>query len=699
MADATRYTIGIDIGGTFTDVVLMASDGTVTTNKAPTTPHDFSIGVIDAIREGGTDLGFDLPGLLAVTDLVKHGSTVATNALITRNGARVGLITTHGFEDTPLIMRAVGRVDGLPEEEVRAITTVTKPEPMVPAERIAGVRERIDPFGAVLVPLNEADVTAALDRLVEQEKVDALAVSLLHSWRNPMHERRVRDLIAARYGSDGPFLSVGSDLSGIAGEYARTNTAIANAFIGPAVSRYLTNLEQTLGELGFRGKVLAMQGNGGLTGHTRAAPISTLQSGPAGGMLASAYMTERLGHQRAITADMGGTSFDVGIIDGGYWRYADEPIFERFRIHQPITDINSIGAGGGTISLVDPETSRLLVGPKSAGAVPGPVCYGLGGEFPTTTDADLVLGYLDPDYFLGGRRRLDLDAAREAIRTKIAEPLGIGILAAAAGMVRIIDSKMADLIRREVVKSGRHPEDFVLYAFGGASPVHAVGYARDLGVKEILVFPTSSTFSAFGVATADIVHTRLATRGTPLPAPVAELNADLEALEQELLEELAGDNAGTDATFRRYVTLRFRRQTTGEEIALPWDRFTDDNVAELGRLFIKHYESLYGRGVAYEDAGLELARLRVDLVGPVPKPELRADAREVAGGPDAARKGERQAWFGDGLVATPVYDYPSLGADARISGPAIIESPLTTVVLPPDAQLTVDAYRNLVIRP
>lgn len=699
MAVTTRYTIGIDIGGTFTDVVLMASDGTVTINKAPTTPHDFSIGVIDAIREGGRDLGFDLPGLLAVTDLVKHGSTVATNALITRNGARVGLITTHGFEDTPLIMRAVGRVDGLPEEEVRAITTVTKPEPMVPAELIAGVRERIDPFGAVLVPLNEADVTAALDTLVEEGKVEALAVSLLHSWRNPAHERRVRELIEARYGSGGPFLSMGSDLSGIAGEYARTNTAIANAFIGPAVSRYLTNLEKTLGELGFHGKVLAMQGNGGLTGHGRAAPISTLQSGPAGGMLASAYMSERLGHQRAITADMGGTSFDVGIIDGGYWRYADEPIFERFRIHQPITDITSIGAGGGTISRVDPETNRLLVGPKSAGAVPGPVCYGQGGEFPTTTDADLVLGYLDPDYFLGGRRRLDLEASREAIRTKVADPLGIGVEEAAAGMVRIIDSKMSDLIRREVVKSGRHPEDFVLYAFGGASPVHAVGYARDLGVREILVFPTSSTFSAFGVAAADIVHTRLATRGTPLPAPAAELNADLEQFEQELLAELAGDNAGTEAVFRRYVTLRFRRQTTGEEIALPWDRFTDENVAELGRLFIAHYESLYGKGVAYEDAGLELARLRVDLVGPVPKPELRADAREQAGGIEAARKGERRAWFGDGLVATPVYDYPSLGAGAELTGPAIVESPLTTVVLPPGASLTVDAYRNLVIRP
>lgn len=345
-----RYTIGIDIGGTFTDVVLIADDGAVRTDKAPTTPHDFSEGVIEALGLAASNLGLTLPALLTATDLVKHGSTVATNALITRTGARVGLITTHGFEDTPLIMRAVGRVDGLPEEEVRAITTVTKPDPLVPPEWIRGVRERIDAFGQIVVPLNEADVVTALGDLVVGHRVEALAVSLLHAWRNPAHERRVRELAAERLPHAAVFVSLGSDLSGVAGEYARTNTAIVNAFVGPSVSRYLDGLEHRLRELGFEGRVLAMQGNGGLTAHGRAAPIATLQSGPAGGMLASAYMTERPAHPRAITADMGGTGFDVGTIDGGYWRYADEPVFERFRILQPITDIRSIGAGGGTIA-------------------------------------------------------------------------------------------------------------------------------------------------------------------------------------------------------------------------------------------------------------------------------------------------------------------------------------------------------------
>ncbi len=702
MEATRRYTIGVDIGGTFTDVVALAGDGTASVGKAPTTPPEFAVGVLDALRAVAEDLGFDLEGLLAVTDLVKHGSTVATNALLTRSGVRAGLITTRGFEDTPLIMRAVGRVDGLPDEEVRRITTVTKPEPLVPPELIRGVRERIDVDGAVVVPLDEEDVHEALDELVDGLGVEALAVSLLHAWRDPSHERRIRALVAGRYPADRVFVSLGSDLSQVAGEYARTNTAIADAFVGPTVRRYLDGLDARLRAAGFRGRVLAMQGNGGLTTHDRVAPISTLQSGPAGGMLASADMSERLEHVRAITADMGGTSFDVGVIDGGYWRYADEPIFERFRILQPITDITSIGAGGGTIARIDAATQRLMVGPASAGAAPGPVAYGLGGTEPTVTDADLVLGYLDPDFFLGGRRHLDLEAARAAIDERIARPLGIDPVEAAAGIARIVDSKMSDLIRREVVRSGRHPEDFVLYAFGGASPVHAVGYARDLGVREIVVFPTSSVFSAFGVASADVVHTRLATRTIPLPADPAVLNADLETLEAELLAEVDRSVLTAEPVFRRYLTLRFRRQTTGEEIALPWDRFDEARMTDLERRFVEHYETLYGRGVAYPEAGLDIARLRVDLVGPVAKPELRADAAEGSDPgalAEAARKGRRSAWFDGRRLETTVYDEGRLEPGAAVAGPVIVESPFTTVVVPPGASLRVDRFRNLVLRP
>ena len=455
-----RYTVGVDIGGTFTDVVVLSGNGEVHINKAPTTPADFSDGVLDAIHEAAAALGLSRPEFLQRTDMIKHGSTVATNALITRKGVSVGFITTRGFEDTTLIMRAVGRVDGLPEEEVRRVTSITKPEPLVAPEQIRGVPERIDTEGEVVIPLDRESVKAAVRDLVENQGVDAIAVSLLHAWRNPVHEEAIGQIVAGLYPDGRVFCTLGSRLSQVAGEYARANTAIADAFVGPTVRKYLSSLESQIRAEGFAGRILAMQGNGGLTSHDVATPISTLQSGPAGGMLASAYMAERLGHKRAVTADMGGTSFDVGVLDEGYWRYADEPIFERFRILQPITDITSIGAGGGTMARVDEATGRLIVGPESAGARPGPVCYGLGGETPTVTDADLVLGYIDPDYFLGGRRKLDLDRARRAIETRLAKPLGLSTVEAAAGIVRIIDSKMSDLIRREVIRSGHLPEDF-----------------------------------------------------------------------------------------------------------------------------------------------------------------------------------------------------------------------------------------------
>jgi len=696
-----HFTIGVDIGGTFTDVVALSSDGEVLASKSPTTPADFSGGVLDAIRVAATSAGLEMGSFLARTELIKHGSTVATNALITRDGVRVGFITTRGFEDTTLIMRAVGRVDGLPDEEVRRVTSITKPEPLVQPEFIRGVPERIDAEGTVIVPLDREAVRAAVRDLLGEAGgpgVEAIAVSLLHAWRNPAHERAIRSIVQELDPAGRVFCSLGSDLSQVAGEYARANTAIANAFVGPTVRRYLDSLEARLRAEGFGGRILVMQGNGGLTSHALASPISTLQSGPAGGMLASATMSGRLGHDGAITADMGGTSFDVGIVDRGYWRYAEEPIFDRFRIVQPITDITSIGAGGGTIARVDDATGRLIVGPESAGARPGPVCYGLGGEAPTVTDADLVLGYLDPDYFLGGRRRLDLARARAAIDERLARPLGMDPVEAAAGIVRIVDGKMSDLIRREVIRNGRLPRDFVLYAFGGASPVHAVGYARDLGVREIIVFPTSPVFSAFGVAAADLVHSRVATRAYALPMPAEDLNADLDTLEAALADELGQDGLAEAPEFRRYVTLQFRRQSSGEEIQLPWERFTDERLAELPSIFVARYERLYGKGVAYAEAGLDIAKLRVDAVGRVAKPELRRASTDAPPADDA-RKGERAAWFDGAFRPTPVYDEARLGPGARLAGPAIVESPFTTVVLPPGAGLVVDAYRNLVIRP
>jgi len=692
------YSIGVDIGGTFTDVVVLSRAGAVVTGKSATTPDALADGVLAALGDAAARMERPLADLLGATDLVKHGSTVATNALLTRRGVRIGLITTRGFEDTPWIMRAVGRVDGLPEEEVRHVSSVVKPEPLVEARHVRGVRERISASGEIVVPLNFDDARRAVRELIEEEAVEGLAISLLQSWANPVHERAIRDLVETEHGIGRVHLSVGSELSSVAGEYARTNTAIADAFVGPIVERYLGDLVERLRAEGFTGRLLMMQGNGGLAAPAQTRAISTLQSGPAGGMIAAAHVGERLGHARVITTDMGGTSFDVGLVDNGYWRYADEPILGRLRILQPIIDITSIGAGGGTIARVDRATGRLLVGPESAGASPGPVAYGAGGTEPTVTDCDLVLGLIDPAYFLGGRRTLDLEAARRAVRDRLAEPLGMEIEEAAAGVVRIVNSQMGDLIRREVVRSGHLPEEFVLYAFGGAGPVHAVGFARDLGIGSIHVFPTSAVFSALGIAMADLVHTRVATRLIGLPADAGILNADLDAMEEELTRTLRDDGFDGAVEFRRYVTMRFRRQTQGEEVVLPWDRLDQRRVAELERLFIERYEELYGTGVAYVEAGIDLSAIRVDAVGPVGRPSL-LEHEAVPDSVESAVKGRRRAHLDGSWVEAAVYDQARLRTGMRLTGPAIVESPFTTVVLPPGSAAEVDAHESLVIRP
>jgi len=421
-SETLRFTVGVDTGGTFTDVVIMSPSGEVWNAKAPTTPDDFSRGVMDALSEAARTLGMERAQLLSHTVLFKHGSTVATNALITRSGAKVGFITTRGFEDTTEIMRAIGRVDGLSDEQIRHVTWVTKPEPLVPRERIIGVRERIDYRGEIIVPLNRQDVMAAIRQLVQEEKVEAIAVSFLHAWSNSAHEDEVRKLALEADPSGKIYWSFGSALSKVAGEYARANTAIINSFLGPTVKRYLADLDHKLRDGGLEGPFLIMQGNGGVAHIEHATPIANLQSGPAGGMIASAFVAKLLGHPNVITTDMGGTSFDVGLITEGYWRYANEPIVERFRILQPIIDIKSIGAGGGTIARVDTATGRLLVGPESAGASPGPVCYDSGGEEITVTDADLILGIIDPNYFLGGspsRRQRDADGPLRSAKGRL----------------------------------------------------------------------------------------------------------------------------------------------------------------------------------------------------------------------------------------------------------------------------------------
>jgi N-methylhydantoinase A len=701
MAAREQYIIGIDTGGTFTDAVVMSEVGQVWTAKASTTPDDFSRGVMNALAEAAKTVGVDRKELLNRTTLFKHGSTVATNALITHSGVKVGFITTKGFEDTTEIMRAIGRVDGLSEDDIRHVTWVTKPEPIVPRELIIGVRERIDYRGEVVVPLNREDVMNAIRRLIQDEKVEAIAVSLLHAWANPAHEEEIRSLAVEADPSRKVYWSFGSALSQVAGEYARANTAILNSYLGPTVERYLKGLDEKLRAGGLKEPLLVMQGNGGVAHREQVSAIANLQSGPAGGMIASAHVAALLKHKNVITTDMGGTSFDVGLITEGYWRYAPEPIVERFRVLQPIIDIESIGAGGGTIARVEPETGRLLVGPKSAGASPGPVCYDAGGEEVTVTDADLVLGIIDPNYFLGGKKVLNKEKAIKAVEEKIARPLKLKAHEAAAGVVEIVNSKMADLIRRQVVRTGYLPEEFVIYAFGGAGPVHAAGFAADLGAKEIYIFATSPVFSAFGAAAADVIRTRVMTCQYILPADPRAVNERLAAIESEMREIMKGEGFSAGETeFRRFFTIRYRRQTAGVELPIVWDRFNSERMQQIVKLFEKKYEELYGTGAGYTKAGIEISAIRVDAVGRVAKPRLKTQ-RGKSSNAASAKKGRRKIFFTRPerrFIDTDVYDYRRLAPGARIKGPAVVELPFTTALVPPGFQVSVDSYQNLIMK-
>jgi N-methylhydantoinase A len=700
MAAKTHYIIGVDTGGTFTDVVVLGEHGGVWTAKASTTPDDFSRGVMDAVSEAANAVGVETSELLHRTTLFKHGSTVATNALITHNGCKVGLITTKGFEDTTEIMRAIGRVDGLSPDEIKHVTWITKPESFVPRELIIGVRGRMDYQGNEIVPLNRNDVMQAIRRLIEDEKVDAIAVSLMHAWANPRHEEEIRGLTAEADPQRKIHWSFGSALSQVAGEYARANTAILNSYLGPTVERYLKGLASKLHEGGLEGPLLIMQGNGGVAHREHVSAIANLQSGPAGGMIASAHVAGLLKHNNVITTDMGGTSFDVGLITEGYWRYAQEPVVERFRMLQPIIDIESIGAGGGTIAQVEAETGRLLVGPRSAGASPGPVCYDSGGEQVTVTDCDLVLGIIDPDYFLGGRKSLNKEKAVAAIDEKIARPLKLKTHEAAAGVHDIVNAKMSDLIRRQVVRTGYLPEEFVIYAFGGAGPVHAAGFAAELGIKKIYIFATSPVFSAFGAAAADVIRTRVMSCQYVMPADPAVINQRLDSIEKEMAGEMTGEGfKANQVGFRRHFSMRYRRQTAGVEMPAAFDRFNAKRVAEMQSAFETKYQELYGVGAGYAKAGIEISEIRVDAVGKVAKPKLSA-TRKSDGKTRAALKGRRAVFFTRPqrkLIDTPVYDYGRLGAGAMVRGPAIIELPFTTTLVPPEHKVTVDPYMNLVL--
>jgi N-methylhydantoinase A len=670
-----RWRIGIDTGGTFTDFVLLEeSTGRVVTAKCPSTPKDpaeaFVSGLGDALRRHGIRPA-DLAGIF-------HGTTVATNAILEGKTGRTGLITTAGFRDVIEIRRHVRGPGQIYDLSFRP------PEPLVPRHLRLEVRERLDASGAVVVPLDAGEARARVRELVEQG-IQAIAVVFLHAYVNGAHETEVKALVEREF--PGCFVSISSEVSPELREYERASTTVVNASLGPVVAEYIAALEDRLRQRAIAAPLRLMQSNGGVLPARRSAerPVHLVVSGPVGGVIGGMAVGRAAGFSSVITLDVGGTSCDICLVDGAP-RLVSQKDVAGNPIRVPMFDVHVIGAGGGSLAWLD-DGGALRVGPRSAGADPGPACYLRGGTEPTVTDANLVLGRIDPAYFLGGAMPLDVAAARRTIEERVARPLGVGVEAAAAGILRVVNATMAENIKVVSVKRGFDPRDFALVAFGGAGPTHAGALLEELQLPAVLVPHEPGTLSALGLLATDLrrdyVRTFLRRADLTPGEEMAAVVADLEARGRE---ELTRDGIpGAAMAFERSADMRYVGQAYEVTVAI------DDpaDAAEAVRRFHAEHERLYAHRL--DGAAVEMVALRVAAVGRLPG----AAPRPVeAGGPEpppGAARARRPVFFEEagGWVDCAIYERGGLRAGNRIAGPAIVEQMDTTTVLFPGQRASV----------
>ncbi|MCU0975514.1 MAG: hydantoinase/oxoprolinase family protein [Steroidobacteraceae bacterium] len=687
------YSIGVDIGGTFTDCAVVSPAGEVHTGKAPTTPDDRSRGFFEAINVVADRLGLPLRDLLAQTERIVHGTTTGTNAIVARHGARLGLITTAGHGDVMYLMRGSGRTSGLPADELLDVPSTNKPEPLVPKRLIIEIAERIDVDGEVVVDLDEDAVRAAA-RSLRDAGVEAVCISFLWSIKNPSHERRAREIVNEE--TPDLYVSCASDLVARLGEYERTTAGLMNAYIGPLMLRYVSSIEQGARERGFKRDVLFAQCAGGaITGdEARAAPIRTVQSGPVAGIVSSVFWAQQVGYRNLIAADMGGTTFDVSVIRDRQPLERDLSVFQRYELALPMLDVESIGAGGGSIAWID-ASGRLNVGPQSAGADPGPACYGR-GEAATVTDADVVLGVLDPERFLGGRMPLDPERALQAVR-RIGEPLGLDPYQTAAGIVRIVDSRMADLIRRMSVLRGFDPREFACLAFGGGGPVHCAAVAREAGMRQMIVpLPRmAAVWSAFGAAACDVIHVYQRAELIDLPVDSERILGPFGALESQAWAQLAQEGfAGDRIMLRRTLRMKYAMQVHDVEVPVPEGLHGAAACEVLIQEFERMYERLFGEGSGYREGGVQVTSFQVRATGHTTKPRLVTG--QETGWPDECERLVYWQEYGR-LEPTRVLRAEGEVRFDRLEGPALIELPDTVIVVRPGQSVRVDDYGNVVV--
>jgi N-methylhydantoinase A len=695
----STYRLGVDIGGTFTDGAFVdEATGEILIVKVPTTPVDPATGFMAVVERALRRVRSSSEAVR----LVVHATTVATNALIEGKTARVGMITTKGFRD----VLEIGRQIRSRLYDVH----LTKPRPLVSRRWSFEVRERIDAAGTVLEALDTEGVRQAV-RQLKAEDVEAIVCCFLHSYLNSAHERLAADIMRAEYPE--AFLSISSEVCPEFREYLRASTTAVNAAVMPVVSRYLDTLESRLQARGISAPFYVMQSGGGVMSvqSARQRPVYMVESGPAAGVIAAGAFALPHGYSNVISFDMGGTTAKVGLIREGRPQLSTEfevggqaitPMGEGrgsgYPVRTPVIDLVEVGAGGGSEAWID-AGGALRVGPHSAGAVPGPVCYGQGGTTPTITDANLLLGRLNPEFFLGGEIALDLEASREAVMARCGRPLGLDPLQAASGIVEIANAHMMGAIRLISVQRGYDPRDFVLVAFGGAGPLHANALARELGIPTVLIPPSPGIASALGMLMTDLTHEFVATRrqllATLEPAMLVALFGDYEAQGDDRLA-----HEGIAPTQRRLVRtldLRYRGQSHELTVTVPAGNLTSQDLERIQEQFHEAHARAYGYA-AREDP-VELVNVRLTAIGVSPKPRLKAlppgtgDFREAV-------KGHRRVWFSEtsGFVPCPIVDRYGLRWGDQVPGPAVIEELDSTTVVHPNYEALVDQHGNLLLR-
>lgn len=691
------YFVGIDVGGTFTDVCVANQAGEISICKALTTP-DIAAGVLEGLRLAAASQSLDLRSFLAAVERFGHGSTVAVNALLQRRGVRTGLITTRGFADTLWIARMMAMTTGLPPEKWTHYRQRRRPDPLIARADVREVSERVDFRGEALVELRPEEARRTVRELVDRG-IEALAICTLWSFRNPSHERLLRDV--ARELAPDLYVSVSSDLVPVIKEYERMATTVVNAYLGPVVHAYLAEMSEQLAVSGFARQFFILNSVGGVMppGEAAAKPVQLLGSGPSGGVLAARLLAQEIGEQYVITADMGGTSFDVGLLVSGEPLLENETVVGNLNLLNPMIGVRSIGTGGGSIARsVD---GILKVGPESAGSSPGPACYGRGGSHPTVTDADLVLGFLSADDFLGGKMRLDRGAAWDAIERHVATPLGLSVLDAAAGIREVADQHMADLLRQTTLERGHDPRDFCLFAYGGAGPLHACAFGPEAGVRSIVVPLAASVFSALGILAADVRLSRQRSclqrsRGNPKDRAEGLDASALEAIFQELESEAGeaferyGFKKNRDQLWLRSVGMRYARQVQEVRVAVEGSLADKDAAARLIDGFDRLYAQRYGKGTGSRSAVLEIANCYLQLVQRLPRVTLSAPDPRGPLVPSGKRKVYLKEWR-----EVPVYRRGELPLGASFAGPALVDAPETTVWIGPQHQARADPHGNL----